>query len=193
MRLLLDTHALLWWWADDAQLSAAARSAIGDRANEVLVSAASAWEIATKQRLGRLSMVAADGAAFERMVSADGFEMLPVTAAHAWRAGALTHVHRDPFDRMLVALRRSGALHHTRAIVCGGFTEMKDNTRAFQFAADNPWGSDARSMVLALGDALGIPVYTGMPAGHIKKNLACPLGLPVLVSVEENRVALRWQ
>jgi muramoyltetrapeptide carboxypeptidase len=96
-------------------------------------------------------------------------------------------------DRMLVALRRSGALHHTRAIVCGGFTEMKDNTRAFQFAADNPWGSDARSMVLALGDALGIPVYTGMPAGHIKKNLACPLGLPVLVSVEENRVALRWQ
>ncbi|MCA3253648.1 MAG: type II toxin-antitoxin system VapC family toxin [Pseudomonadota bacterium] len=103
MRLLLDTHALLWWWADDAQLSAAARSAIGDRANEVLVSAASAWEIATKQRLGRLSMVAADGAAFERMVSADGFEMLPVTAAHAWRAGALTHVHRDPFDRMLAA------------------------------------------------------------------------------------------
>ncbi|MFN9765987.1 MAG: type II toxin-antitoxin system VapC family toxin [Pseudomonadota bacterium] len=103
MRLLLDTHALLWWWADDAQLSAAARSASGDRANEVLVSAASAWEIATKQRLGRLSMVAADGAAFERMVSADGFAMLPGTAAHAWRAGALTHVHRDPFDRMLAA------------------------------------------------------------------------------------------
>lgn len=52
MRLLLDTHALLWWWADDARLGIAARKAIADEGNEVLVSAASAWEIATKQRLG---------------------------------------------------------------------------------------------------------------------------------------------
>jgi PIN domain nuclease of toxin-antitoxin system len=103
MRLLLDTHALLWWWADDAQLSAAARAAIGDRSNEVRVSAASAWEIATKQRLAKLSVVAADGETFERMVTSDGFMLLPVTAAHAWRAGTLTHVHRDPFDRMLAA------------------------------------------------------------------------------------------
>lgn len=96
-------------------------------------------------------------------------------------------------DRMLVALRRSGALRRTRAIVCGGFTEMKDNTRAFQFAADNPWGSDAPSMVLALGEALGIPVVTGMPAGHIKTNRAFPLGLPVSLAVAQNQVVLSWQ
>jgi PIN domain nuclease of toxin-antitoxin system len=103
MRLLLDTHALLWWWADDPQLSTSARSAISDRANEVWVSAASAWEIANKQRLGKLSPVAPDGAAFEKNVAADGFKLLAMTAAHAWRAGALASSYRDPFDRMLAA------------------------------------------------------------------------------------------
>lgn len=103
MRLLLDTHALLWWWADDPQLSTAARTAIADRTHEVWVSAASAWEIATKQRLGKLAPVAADGAAFDRLLVADGFKPLPVNAAHAWQAGHLNHEHRDPFDRMLAA------------------------------------------------------------------------------------------
>ena len=103
MKLLLDTHVLLRALLEPQKLSPELRNALEESDNTLVVSAASAWEIATKQRLGRLSMVAADGAAFERMVSADGFEMLPVTAAHAWRAGALTHVHRDPFDRMLAA------------------------------------------------------------------------------------------
>lgn len=103
MRLLLDTHALLWWWTDDPQLSTAAREAIPDRRNEVWVSAASAWEIATKQRLGKLPPVAADAKVFAHLTAAAGFELLSVSAAHAWRAGAMAHAHRDPFDRMLAA------------------------------------------------------------------------------------------
>lgn len=103
MRLLLDTHALLWWWGDDPQLGAAAREALADPRHEVRVSAASAWEIATKQRLGRLPLAPPDAAAFARLVAADGFALLPVTAAHAWHAGALAGAHRDPFDRMLAA------------------------------------------------------------------------------------------
>jgi PIN domain nuclease of toxin-antitoxin system len=103
MRLLLDTHALLWWWADDPQLSATARAAIADRANEVWVSAASAWEIAAKQRLGKLPTVLPEGQAFARLLAASGFTALAVTAAHAWRAGSLSAEHRDPFDRMLAA------------------------------------------------------------------------------------------
>ena len=103
MRLLLDTHTLLWWWGDDPQLSATARSAIADEANEVHVSAASAWEIATKQRLGKLPPLPATGLDYQALLAADGFEPLPVSAVHAWRAGSLATAHRDPFDRMLAA------------------------------------------------------------------------------------------
>lgn len=103
MRLLLDTHALLWWWNDDAQLSAAARSAIADENNRVYVSAASAWEIATKQRIGKLPVFALPAGGFDAFVTADGFGLLQVTAAHAWRAGELAWTHRDPFDRVLAA------------------------------------------------------------------------------------------
>ncbi len=106
MRLLLDTHALLWWWADDAQLSAAARAAIEDEANDVLVSAASAWEIATKQRIGKLPAWPMPAGGFAELVAAEGFAHLPVTAVHAWEAGALAWPHRDPFDRILVAQAR---------------------------------------------------------------------------------------
>jgi PIN domain nuclease of toxin-antitoxin system len=103
MRLLLDTHALLWWWNDDPQLSQAARKALADEANEVAVSAASAWEIATKQRIGKLPPFPADIAGFQRLLQADGFRLLSVAASHAWHAGALAALHRDPFDRMLAA------------------------------------------------------------------------------------------
>ena len=103
MRLLLDTHALLWWWANDAQLSEAARAAILDESNEVHVSAASAWEIATKQRIGKLPTWPMPTGGFNELVTADGFVHLPVGAAHAWRAGSLAWAHRDPFDRMLAA------------------------------------------------------------------------------------------
>lgn len=103
MKLLLDTHALIWWWLDDPQLSAKAREAIGDATNEVRVSAASAWEIATKQRLGKLDGVPDASRRFLELVAADGFQLLPMTAQHALRAGSLPAEHRDPFDRMLAA------------------------------------------------------------------------------------------
>lgn len=103
MRLLLDTHALLWWWTDDARLSTAARAAITDTANEVYVSSASAWEVATKQRLGKLSEAPQAAQRFSELVSADGFTGLPIEQRHALHAGGYPQDHRDPFDRMLAA------------------------------------------------------------------------------------------
>lgn len=103
MRVLADTHALLWWWTDDARLSLLARELLADPAVRVCVSAASAWEIATKQRLGKLSQVPDAAARFAELVALDGFEHLPVTYRHALRAGNLDWAHRDPFDRMLAA------------------------------------------------------------------------------------------
>ena len=103
MRLLLDTHALLWWLDGDRRLSLKARRAIANEANAILVSAASAWEITTKARLGKLpgaSDVAADVGA---CVAAQGFLSLDITLLHAQRAGSLSGSHRDPFDRMLIA------------------------------------------------------------------------------------------
>jgi PIN domain nuclease of toxin-antitoxin system len=99
MRLLLDTHAFLWWLRDDRRLSAAARGPIADRASLVFVSAASIWEAAIQSHLGRLE-VAAD---LVSEIAANGFTELPVTGRHAQRAGALPVHQRDPFDRMLVA------------------------------------------------------------------------------------------
>jgi PIN domain nuclease of toxin-antitoxin system len=103
VRLLLDTHALLWWLDGDRRLSLKARRAIANQSNAILVSAASAWEITTKARLGKLpgaSDVAADVAA---CVAAQGFLSLDITLLHAQRAGSLAGRHRDPFDRMLIA------------------------------------------------------------------------------------------
>jgi PIN domain nuclease of toxin-antitoxin system len=103
MRLLLDTHALLWWLTDDPQLSRAARSAIADQSNDVLVSAASAWEIATKHRLGKLPIGGEVLSRFHELIMADGFSHLPMHHGHAIRAGSYPLQHRDPFDRMLAA------------------------------------------------------------------------------------------
>lgn len=102
-RLLLDTHTLLWWFTDDTRLSRAARAAIGDETNEVHVSAASAWEISTKQRLGKLSTMPGAVRQFAELTTANGFSHLPVTYLHGFRAGAYDCEHRDPFDRMLAA------------------------------------------------------------------------------------------
>jgi PIN domain nuclease of toxin-antitoxin system len=103
MRLLLDTHALLWWLAGDAALSNAARDAIAHGGNEVLVSAASAWEIATKHRIGKLPGAAAIVADLDGTVLAQGFGRLPISLRHGQIAGSLPGPHRDPFDRMLMA------------------------------------------------------------------------------------------
>ena len=103
MRLLLDTYALLWWLTDDPQLSATARQWLGDEGIQVLVRAASAWEIATKQRIGQLQGIAPVVDWYSDLVAADGFLHLPITHAHALRAGAFAAAHRDPFDRMPAA------------------------------------------------------------------------------------------
>ena len=103
MRLLLDTHALLWWWTDDPQLSANARRAIADPLNTVLVSAATAWELATKHRLGKLGEAGEAVGRFDELVSADGFQHLPVSYYQCLKAGGYAVEHRDPFDRMLAA------------------------------------------------------------------------------------------
>ncbi len=103
MRILLDTHALLWWLAGDPALSPAASRLMADPANTVLVSAASAWEIATKVRIGKLPGAVALVADFEGLLVREGFETLAVSVDHAIRAGQLPGAHRDPFDRMLVA------------------------------------------------------------------------------------------
>ena len=96
MRLLLDTHALLWWFTDDRQLSTKARSAIADLGNDVLVSAASAWEIATKQRLGKLNEVPQAAERFSELVAADGFGQLPISYPSATSM---------PCVRVVIALR----------------------------------------------------------------------------------------
>ena len=103
MRVLLDTHALLWWLAGDRRLPAKARRAIEDESNTVFVSAASAWEIATKTRQGRLpggAIVADDVAG---CLAGQGFLGLDITVRHAQCAGSLAGEHKDPFDRMLIA------------------------------------------------------------------------------------------
>jgi PIN domain nuclease of toxin-antitoxin system len=98
VRLLLDTHVLLWWLADEG-LAPQARDAIADPANLVVVSAASAWEISVKKALGKLA--APDD--LEQQVHAGGFLPLPVSMAYGVAAGELARLHDDPFDRMLIA------------------------------------------------------------------------------------------
>ena len=103
MRLLLDTRAFLWWLADDPALSSVARDAIAEPANWVHVGAATAWEITTEYRIGKLpaaGLVAADVA---REIAAECFAELPVTVRHAQQAGAIPGPHKDPVDRMLIA------------------------------------------------------------------------------------------
>lgn len=101
--MLLDTHALLWWLADDVRLSGPARDVIAETTNAIFVSSASAWEIATKVRLGKLPTAADLTEDFAGCMEREGFEMLPISAEHAIRAGLLPGAHRDPFDRMLIA------------------------------------------------------------------------------------------
>jgi PIN domain nuclease of toxin-antitoxin system len=98
-RLLLDTHALLWWLTDDPALSTPAREAIADPINEPLVSTASVWEIAIKRSLGKIT--APDD--LPDRITDEGFPWLPISADHAWRVRELPLHHRDPFDRLLVA------------------------------------------------------------------------------------------
>lgn len=102
MRLLLDTHLLLWVAATPDRLSPPAASAISDPANALVFSAASIWEVAIKQGLDRADFTA-DAGVLRRALLDNGYAELPVTGAHAAAVGVLPPIHRDPFDRLLVA------------------------------------------------------------------------------------------
>jgi PIN domain nuclease of toxin-antitoxin system len=108
--LLLDTHAFLWWVTGDPALSAAAREAIGDHGNRIFVSAASAWEIATKLRIGKLPRAAAAAVNVATVLADQGFVGLPISLEHGQAAGALPGPHKDPFDRMLIAQAMLGGM-----------------------------------------------------------------------------------
>lgn len=103
MRLLLDTHTLLWWLDGNRRLSVRARHAIADARAEILVSAATVWEITTKARLGKLPGALDVAADVPGCVASQGFHPLPISLLHAQRAGTFLNEHRDPFDRMLAA------------------------------------------------------------------------------------------
>lgn len=103
MHLLLDTHALLWWLEGNQSLSKKARDTIATPTVRVFVSAASAWEIATKARIGKLPGAVEVAERFSEVVRQQDFEFLSISVEHARQAGLLPGEHRDPFDRMLIA------------------------------------------------------------------------------------------
>jgi PIN domain nuclease of toxin-antitoxin system len=106
MRILLDTHAFLWWIGGDRRLSARARKLIADGRNELLLSAASGWEIALKVGLGRIDLPAPLDRFLGEQLRLNGIETLPIQMSHALGAQGLPSLHRDPFDRMLVVQAR---------------------------------------------------------------------------------------
>ncbi len=110
MKLLLDTHALLWWVLDSKDLSRKARRALTDVNNDVFVSAATAWEVATKFRLGKLPKADPFIHSFSDTLQRLGFLELPISVEHAERAGLLRIDHKDPFDRMLITQAQAEGL-----------------------------------------------------------------------------------
>jgi PIN domain nuclease of toxin-antitoxin system len=103
MNILLDTCALLWWWAEPESLSARCLSMFQDPVNVFWVSSASAWEVATKYRIGKLPLAEGMIASWDERLETDSFRELRISWKHAIKAGTMAGQHRDPFDRMLVA------------------------------------------------------------------------------------------
>ena len=103
MRAILDTHVFLWWNMDDSRLSGSIREIISDGRNELLLSAASAWEIAIKAGRGRLTLPALPQEYVADRLVLHGFRPLPISLGHALHVYNLPDHHRDPFDRLLVA------------------------------------------------------------------------------------------
>ncbi|MEN8115244.1 MAG: type II toxin-antitoxin system VapC family toxin [Actinomycetota bacterium] len=123
MRVLLDTHALLWALMEPSRLSRDAQTVISDRANTLLVSSASAWEIATKHRIGRLDCADAVVHGYAAHLERLGAEELSIRSDHAFLAGSLDGDHRDPFDRMLAAqslIEAVSVVTSDEAIACLG-------------------------------------------------------------------------
>lgn len=106
-RLLLDTHVLLWWLADDARIGPKTVDLISNIRNEIFISAVTSWEIAIKKKIGKLE--APDG--IDAVVEDEGFSRLHITLHHGELAGGLPLHHKDPFDRMLIAQAKDEALH----------------------------------------------------------------------------------
>lgn len=106
MKILLDTHLVLWWLANSASLSEKARAQISDPGNTLFLSAVSLWEIWLKESLGKLRLPPD----FDTRLAAESFENLPLTGSHARQVTLLPWHHRDPFDRMLVAQAQSEKL-----------------------------------------------------------------------------------
>lgn len=103
MRVLLDTHTFLWWITDDKQLSLTARGIIGDSQNELFLSVASGWEIAIKAQLGKLKMPSNLEQFIVEQLLHNAIGSLPIQLSHALHVYTLPRLHRDPFDRLLVA------------------------------------------------------------------------------------------
>lgn len=103
MKLLLDTHAFLWWLDGDKKLPPRVRKVLADDANDIFISAASAWEVTTKFRIGKLPQAEEVARQFGKCIIEQGFTALPISIQHAEHAGLLIGEHRDPFDRMLIA------------------------------------------------------------------------------------------
>ncbi len=128
MKFLLDTHALLWWLADDDQLGGAAREVVADPANDILISMVSLWEIAVKVRIGKLE---ADIEEIINAVQREGFTVLDIGMAHLVALARLPMHHRDPFDHLLIAQAmtedatfisedRNAARYPVRMVTCSG-------------------------------------------------------------------------
>ena len=105
-RCLLDTHALLWWLADAPEIGERCKEIISDERNEIFVSAATTWEISIKMALGKLTAPED----MDSVVEDEGFSKLPISLYHGQLAGQLPNIHRDPFDRMLIAQAQSEGL-----------------------------------------------------------------------------------
>lgn len=103
MKLLLDTCTLLWWWSEPEKLSSRCKTLICDPINIIFISAASAWEIATKYRIGKYPGGARIITEWDDRLHIDGFREMAISSTHAFRAGTLPGKHKDPFDRMFAA------------------------------------------------------------------------------------------
>ncbi len=128
MKLLIDTHALIWFLEDDPKLSATARAVVEDAANERWVSMASGWEMAIKSQIGKLKLPLAFEGLFPGALESLGFSILPIQAGHLHRYHALPLHHRDPFDRLLVA----------QALV-DGFTVVGDDAAFDEYGVTRVW------------------------------------------------------
>lgn len=103
MSYLIDTHVLLWWLFDDRRLCKIGRDIIKNPNHRIVVSSVSAWEIATKHRIGKMPEAGSLLSSYSTLLEQMRFSQLPITTVHALKAGSLSIEHRDPFDRMLMA------------------------------------------------------------------------------------------